>query len=90
MNGKGQGALEYLLLIGGAVLVAAIVIALISGVATHTANPEDVAYCASLTTRGETVCKAGCPPSAIGACDWGGDPTETCYYEPTGAYPTGC
>lgn len=28
---KGQGALEYLLLIGGAVLVAAIVLALISG-----------------------------------------------------------
>ena len=28
---KAQGALEYLLLIGGAVLVAAIVIALISG-----------------------------------------------------------
>ena len=30
MNTKGQGALEYLLIIGGAVLVAAIVIALIS------------------------------------------------------------
>ena len=32
MNKKGQGALEYLLLIGGAVLVAVIVIVLLLGV----------------------------------------------------------
>ena len=31
MNMKGQGALEYLLLIGGAVLVAAVVLSVITG-----------------------------------------------------------
>ena len=38
---KGQGASEYLLLIGGAVLVAAIVIALVSGMKTETAETEE-------------------------------------------------
>ncbi|MBI5884754.1 class III signal peptide-containing protein [archaeon] len=33
MNAKGQGALEYLILIGGAVLIAAIVIVLLTGAA---------------------------------------------------------
>lgn len=33
MNNKAQGALEYLLLIAGAILVAAVVIALLSGMA---------------------------------------------------------
>ena len=33
LNKKGQGALEYLLLIGGAVLVAAVVLSLITGIA---------------------------------------------------------
>lgn len=48
MNTKAQGALEYLLIIGGAVLVGAIVIALITGTAetgdtrclTHTTYPS--------------------------------------------------
>ncbi len=31
MNSKGQGALEYLILIGGAVLVAVIIIAIVNG-----------------------------------------------------------
>ena len=39
MDVKGQGALEYLLLIGGAVLVAAIVIALVTGIPTTTPDP---------------------------------------------------
>ncbi len=34
MDEKAQGALEYLLLIGGAVLVAAIVLTLVTGLAT--------------------------------------------------------
>ncbi len=34
MEEKAQGALEYLLLIGGAVLVAAIVLSLLTGLAT--------------------------------------------------------
>ena len=46
MDVKGQGALEYLLLIGGAVLVAAIVIALISGMPTAV-DAEARAYCGS-------------------------------------------
>jgi len=46
MDVKGQGALEYLLLIGGAVLVAAIVIALISGMPSEL-NAEARTYCGS-------------------------------------------
>ena len=34
MDNKAQGALEYLLLIGGAVLIAAVVIALLAGLGT--------------------------------------------------------
>jgi uncharacterized protein (UPF0333 family) len=47
MNVKGQGALEYLLLIGGAVLVAAIVIALVTGIPTNVTNPQVAASCAA-------------------------------------------
>ncbi|MFH1224476.1 MAG: class III signal peptide-containing protein [Candidatus Diapherotrites archaeon] len=38
MDEKGQGALEYLLLIGGAVLVAVVVIVLILGLGHSTGN----------------------------------------------------
>ena len=55
MENKGQGALEYLLLIGGAVLIAVIVIALVTGVAGNT-EAKQVAYCASLLTC--TTCNA--------------------------------
>jgi len=47
MNLKGQGALEYLLLIGGAVLVAAIVIALVTGIPGTTPDPATQASCAT-------------------------------------------
>ena len=48
MNSKGQGALEYLLLIGGAVLIAVIVIAVITGVAnTSGTGANDAAMCSS-------------------------------------------
>ena len=50
MNLKGQGALEYLLLIGGAVLVAAIVIALVTGIPGTSPNPAIAAACAQRTT----------------------------------------
>ena len=50
MNIKGQGALEYLLLIGGAVLVAAIVIALVTGIPGISPNPAIAAACAQRTT----------------------------------------
>lgn len=58
MDVKGQGALEYLLLIGGAVLVAAIVIALITGIPTTTPNPAAVTRCASHSLF--AVCEADC------------------------------
>ena len=58
MNVKGQGALEYLLLIGGAVLVAAIVIALITGIPTTTPNPQAKITCATLSQF--AVCEAKC------------------------------
>jgi len=43
MEEKAQGALEYLLLIAGAVLVAAIVIVLLSGLATSGKSQAHVA-----------------------------------------------
>ena len=65
MNLKGQGALEYLLLIGGAVLVAAIVIALVTGIPGTSPNPSDQAICASQFTF--TTCNGvvtASPPAA--------------------------
>lgn len=38
MDSKGQGALEYLLLIGGAILIAAFVLVMLSGLGTTTSN----------------------------------------------------
>jgi len=79
MNIKGQGALEYLLLIGGAVLVAAIVIALVTGIPGSAPNPSDQAICASQFTYnactgvvvgedlGELVAGACCPIDDAGA-----------------------
>ena len=56
MEKKAQGALEYLLLIGGAVLVAAIVIALITGTTSGQKDPRAMAKCAILTSC--TTCVA--------------------------------
>ncbi|MFH0970910.1 MAG: class III signal peptide-containing protein [Candidatus Diapherotrites archaeon] len=41
MDNRGQGALEYLLLIGGAVLIATIVLLIIIGSANQTDNIID-------------------------------------------------
>ena len=49
MNKKAQGALEYLLLIGGAVLVASIVIALITGTTAGQKDPRAQVKCAVLS-----------------------------------------
>lgn len=55
MEKKGQGALEYLLLIGGAVLIAVIVIAVITGLAnTSGGNVSTAVNCAQL--QGCTKC----------------------------------
>ncbi len=56
MEKRGQGALEYLLLIGGAVLIAIIVIALVTGVANNTGGSAGGdANCVAQT--GCTMCK---------------------------------
>ncbi len=43
MDNRGQGALEYLLLIGGAVLIAAVVISLLVSMAGQGTNSADQA-----------------------------------------------
>ena len=62
MNRKGQGALEYLLLIGGAVLVAVIVITLLLGIAeqgeTDTTATADAGAKAICESRLMTLCTA--------------------------------
>lgn len=68
-NKKGQGALEYLLLIGGAVLIAVIVIALLVGMGSQ--NSEN-----SKTRNEEAMAATNIPiPSVINSvtCDDGAD-----------------
>jgi uncharacterized protein (UPF0333 family) len=52
MNMKGQGALEYLLLIGGAVLIAAVVLSIATGLANTGQDAVDAratdALCSSI------------------------------------------
>jgi hypothetical protein len=55
MNKKAQGALEYLLLIGGAVLVASIVIALITGTTSGQKDTRAQVKCAVLTDCNKCV-----------------------------------
>ena len=69
MNKKGQGALEYLLLIGGAVLVAAIVIALITGTTSGQKDPRAMAKCAPLTSCDACVLKYSEPTMKCVAVD---------------------
>ncbi len=87
MNLKGQGALEYLLLIGGAVLVAAIVIALVTGVPASISPPACITECANLSVQGDVVCDAivvadlACDNGTTGVCAW--DSTNNiCIYTP--------
>jgi len=70
MDVKGQGALEYLLLIGGAVLVAAIVIALISGMPSSL-DAEARTYCQSFFTF--SGCIDGDPVTAVATAAAGSD-----------------
>ncbi|MBI4044886.1 MAG: class III signal peptide-containing protein [Candidatus Diapherotrites archaeon] len=55
MNKKGQGALEYLLLIGGAILVAVIVITIITSVGSASGKQTEYnaikALCAGFKTQ---------------------------------------
>ena len=62
-NKKGQGALEYLLLIGGAVLIAVIVIALLVGMGSQ--NSEN-----SKTRNEEAMAATNIPtPSVVNSVD---------------------
>ena len=72
MDTKGQGALEYLLLIGGAVLVAVIVITLLLGIADQgqvdtqaTADAGAIKICES---RLSTICDSSTPANITAAC----------------------
>ncbi len=60
MNRKGQGSLEYLLLIGGAVLVAVIVIGLVITFGQSGGDTTRISVvnslCQQYTSQGETVC----------------------------------
>ena len=64
-NNKGQGALEYLLLIGGAIIVAVIVIGALSGLATDQTKGKPgpfAAKCAAITdadlAKGQAKCES--------------------------------
>jgi len=97
MNKKGQGALEYLLIIGGAVLVAAIVISLMLSTATPTkcATQDSLlnALCAQFGSQAS--CAAGDPDGAGSAscaatdCSW--DTTDIiCKAEAAGTRSSTC
>jgi hypothetical protein len=58
MNEKAQGALEYLLLIGGAVLIAAIVLTLLTGIGQEGAD-----------TTGSRAGAAQCEPLDQSRCE---------------------
>ncbi len=66
MNKKGQGALEYLLLIGGAILVAVVVITVLSGIgqsgATQTEQTAATGLCTAKTDQ------VGCTAVTVGNC----------------------
>lgn len=58
MDKKGQGALEYLLLIGGAVLVAVIVITLLLGIVDDSSDgTKDTVAVANCISRVQIACE---------------------------------
>jgi hypothetical protein len=62
MEKKGQGALEYLLLIGGAVLIAVIVIAVVTGMVSNPNPVTNTARCAQYMTCDQ------CKVTGTGTC----------------------
>ena len=72
---NGQGALEYLLLIGGAVLVAAVVLSLMSELAEKGRGAAECRFIDSLCSAFEAGrCNSADPDGAgaltIGSCTW--------------------
>ena len=82
MDRKGQGALEYLLLIGGAVLVAVIVITLLLGIAdqgqTDTQATADAGSQAICESRLRTLCDATSTDALITSACESNTATVTC------------
>ena len=69
MNRKGQGALEYLLLIGGAVLVAVIVITLLLNISGDTRTDTEATVDAAAIQACEARLGALCPGMTQTAID---------------------
>ncbi|MDD5148261.1 MAG: class III signal peptide-containing protein [Candidatus ainarchaeum sp.] len=95
MNTKGQGALEYLLIIGGAVIVAGIVLTLLMGA-------SGPAKCSTQDQLANSLCAknsiANCPTADVDgtggtACAANSCQLDTtgniCMAKPAGATPTG-
>lgn len=87
INKKGQGALEYLLLIGGAILVAVVVITILSGIGGSGGAQAELnsvsALCASKT---QGTCAAA--PAVVGgtSCNCAWDTTaNVCEIDPADA-----
>ena len=85
MDVRGQGALEYLLLIGGAVLVAAIVIALMTSIPSTGPNPQAQTFCASKLTFTECTAIVGCGTSGNAFSANDGSKWECAAYDNTGS-----
>ena len=69
MDIKGQGALEYLLLIGGAVLVAAVVIVVLSGMATTQSGTINAAEESSQVAQLKLQADLACLEETTTACN---------------------
>ena len=87
MNKRGQGALEYLLLIGGAILVAVVVITVLSGIGQSSGKETElsvargiclsrpVGNCGGTESVTVGVCILGCVEPAPGGTQCRPDPT---------------
>jgi len=92
MNTKGQGALEYLLIIGGAVIVAGIVLTMLittaPGVQSGTDQSLADSVCAKLT---QTDCGSVSPGGGCAAGDCKPNSTKTmCIGQPTASRSKTC
>ncbi len=90
---KGQGALEYLLLIGGAVLVAAIVIVLLLGINQSSGGTTSATSAATLCTqklgaKGTTTAGLACNDSTNGITGAARPCLGGYYYDCGGTYPS--
>ncbi len=69
MREKGQGALEYLLLIGGAIVVAVIVVTLLLGVSAPAQGQTASASASSLCSQKAALVNNDCDFNGIGSGD---------------------